>query len=167
MIYQCWKGIQKLQIYEMTPIGLHLCDGMHYSCIWTLMNKLQNEHYPWPHMCIELGLTCCDHDGNNEKHQRYIPWPHTCIELRIISSTDSGSIKWLTLRSTSLSTANQIEIAHLFTWWVHTLCICTFRSKNWSQKNFASLDQSGKRFTRGLGTSHHFLRMPWQTAQKS
>jgi len=161
------EGNSNLHIYEMTPIGLHLCDGMHYLCIWTLMDKLQNKHYPWLHMCIELRLTCFNHDGNNEIHQRWIPWPHMCIELRIISSTDSGLIKWLMLRSTSLSATNQIETAHLFTQWVHALCICTFRFRNWSRKNFASLDQSGKRLTRGLGMSHHFLRMPWQTAQKS
>jgi len=47
------EGNSNLQIYEMTPIGLHLCDGMHYLCIQTLMNKLQNTHYPWPHTCIE------------------------------------------------------------------------------------------------------------------
>jgi len=79
------EGNSNLQIYKMTPIGLHLCDGTHNLCIWTLMNKLQNMHYPWLHICIELGQTCCNHDGNNEKHQRYIPWPHMCIELGIIS----------------------------------------------------------------------------------
>jgi len=123
--------------------------------------------------CIILGHICA---LSLDKHAaimmgimkiiKTIPWLHMCVELRIISSTNSGLIKWSMLRSTSLSTANQIEIAHSFTWWVHALCICTFRSKNQSQKNFASLNQSGKRFTRGLGMSHHFLRMPWKTCAK-
>jgi len=156
------EGNSNLWICKMTPIGLHLCDGMHYSCIWTLMKKLQ-KHVHWSldrHAAIMMGIM---------KNIKDIFLGHICalssLELShqlIVDQSNDRHLDqhpWVQPIRLKLLTSSPNECMHLTS--------APSDLKNWSWKNFTSLDQSGKRFIRGLGTSHHFLRMPWQTAQKS
>ena len=172
MIYQCWKGIQNLWIYEMTPIGLllqHLCDGTHYSCIQTLMNKLQKHalslaaYVCWSldkHAAIMMGimknikdkfLGCiCVLSSLELSHQLIVVWSNDwCsdqhpwaqpIRLKLLTCSPDECMHY-----TSAPSDLKINLRRTLHHWTNLV----------------------KRFTRGLGMSHHFLRMPWQTAQKS